>query len=119
MQYQSTRDSRHTASAAQAILQGIAPDGGLYMLPDPGALAFPMEKLGRMSAMEISETVLGLLLPDFTPAELHAIVAAAYTHKFETEDLVPLTPVGGRYILELFRGPPAPSRMWPSPCSPT
>lgn len=105
MQYQSTRDSRHTASAAQAILQGIAPDGGLYMLPDPGALAFPMEKLGRMSAMEISETVLGLLLPDFTPAELHAIVAAAYTHKFETEDLVPLTPVGGRYILELFRGP--------------
>ena len=32
MQYQSTRESRHTASAAQAILQGIAPDGGLYML---------------------------------------------------------------------------------------
>ena len=105
MQYQSTRDSRHTASAAQAILQGIAPDGGLYMLSDPGALSFPMAELVHMSAMEISERVLGLLLPGFTREELHAIVTAAYTHKFETEDLVPLVPVGDRYILELFRGP--------------
>ena len=105
MQYQSTRDSRHTASAAQAILQGIAPDGGLYMLSDPGALSFPMAELVHMSAMEISERVLGLLLPGFTREELHANVTAAYTHKFETEDLVPLVPVGDRYILELFRGP--------------
>ena len=119
MQYQSTRDSRHTASAAQAILQGIAPDGGLYMLSDPGALSFPMAELVHMSAMEISERVLGLLLPGFTREELHAIVTAAYTHKFETEDLVPLVPVGIAISWNCSGGLPAPLRMWPSPCSPT
>ena len=33
MQYQSTRDKNLKASSAQAILNGLAPDGGLYTMP--------------------------------------------------------------------------------------
>lgn len=105
MHYQSTRSPAYAATACEAILRGIAPDGGLYMLPNPGSLRFPMERLPRMTALEISATVLGLLLPDFSPEEIEAIVAASYRGKFETEDLVPLVKVGDRFILELFRGP--------------
>ena len=105
MLYQSTRSEKYTATACQAILQGIGPDGGLYMLPDPGARKFPMEKLAQMSAREISAEVLALLLPDFSRQEVSEIVEASYKNKFETEDLVPLVKVGDRFILELFRGP--------------
>ena len=105
MRYQSTRNHSHTATASKAILRGIAPDGGLYMLPDPGSRPFPMGKLPGMTALDISSAVLSLLLPDFTEAEIHTIVEASYRGKFETEDLTPLVKVGGRFVLELYRGP--------------
>jgi hypothetical protein len=34
MLYQSTRNKNLTATGPQAILRGIAPDGGLYMIPE-------------------------------------------------------------------------------------
>lgn len=105
MRYQSTRSNRHTASASEAILRGIAPDGGLYMLSEPGKCAFPMEKLRNMRALDISATVLSLLFADFTAEEIRSIVEASYRNKFETEELTPLVKVGNRFILELFRGP--------------
>lgn len=105
MRYQSTRNHSHTATTSEAILRGIAPDGGLYMLPDPGSRPFPMDKLPGMTALDISAAVLSLLLPDFTAAEIRAIVEASYRGKFETEDLTPLVKVGGRFVLELYRGP--------------
>lgn len=105
MLYQSTRNHLHTATASQAILHGIAPDGGLYMLKDIDARPFPMDRLKDMSALDISSTVLSLLLPDFSKEEIRTIVEAAYCDKFETEDLTPLVKVGDRFVLELFRGP--------------
>ncbi|MDR0841734.1 MAG: threonine synthase [Christensenellaceae bacterium] len=105
MHYQSTRNPSLTATASQAVLRGIAPDGGLYMLPGFSEAQFPMERLAALSACEISATVLALLLPDFTQAEMTGLVQAAYRSKFETEDLTPLVQVGDRYVLELFRGP--------------
>lgn len=35
MNYQSTRNAALTASSAEAILNGLAPDGGLYAMPWP------------------------------------------------------------------------------------
>lgn len=105
MNYQSTRNHMHTATASEAILKGIAPDGGLYMLPDPGALSFPMDRLENMTSLDISMEALSLLLPDFSASEIRAIVEDSYRGKFETGDLTPLVKVGDRFILELFRGP--------------
>ncbi len=105
MRYQSTRNHSHTATASEGILRGIAPDGGLYMLPDPGSRPFPMDNLPGMTALDISAAVLSLLLPDFSEAEIRAIVEESYRGKFETEDLTPLVKVGDRFVLELYRGP--------------
>ncbi|NCB31790.1 MAG: threonine synthase, partial [Clostridia bacterium] len=105
MHYQSTRNRMLTATASEAVLKGIAPDGGLYMLSDPGQYRFPMERLTSMTALDISSTVLSLLLPDFSGEEIRSIVEDSYRDKFETAELTPLVKVGNRFILELFRGP--------------
>jgi len=102
MLYQSTRSKELTADSCKAVLEGIAPDGGLY-IADPSKIDFDWKKALKGSAREISEAVLSALLPDFP--DMHGIVERAYNNKFETEDLTPTVQVGDKYVLELFRGP--------------
>ena len=103
MLYHSTRDNNLTADSAEAVLEGLAPDGGLYM---PAALpAFDWQKCIKGSAMEMSANILSALLPDIP--NIPDLVKAAYTNKFETEDLTPTVAAGDFTVLELFRGPTA------------
>ena len=100
--YQSTRGGAR-ATAWEAILEGIAPDGGLYT-PE----AFPrlnIEEMLELSAMDISTRVLTALLDGFSKEEMARIVREGYAGKFETDELTPLVKVGDAYVLELFRGP--------------
>ena len=105
MNYQSTRNAALTASSAEAILNGLAPDGGLYAMPALAGLDFDWKRCLTLSTQGMATEILCALLPDFTHAEMEQLVRAAYTGKFETEDLTPTVPVGEDTVLELFRGP--------------
>ena len=101
MLYHSTRDSGGCVNSAQAVLQGLAPDGGLYMpeyIPD-----FDWKSCLQGSAMDMSTAILSALLPDIP--DMENLVKNAYVGKFETEDLTPTVSVGDFSVLELFRGP--------------
>ena len=101
MLYHSTRNLTLTADSAQAVLEGLAPDGGLYM---PAALPpFDWQKCLRGSAREMSAMILSALLPDIPGMD--TLVKNAYTGKFESEELTPTVAVGNFHVLELFRGP--------------
>lgn len=104
MQYQSTRSPQETAGSAEAILRGIAPDGGLY-IAHPDGLCPNWQDLLRMDFYGMAETLLGRLLPDFGPVAMHKMVHAAYEGKFNAADVVPLREMGNAHILELFHGP--------------
>lgn len=103
MKYHSTRSACLTASPMQAVLQGLAPDGGLYV---PQEIA-PFDWRGtlKLPPQEMATAIMSALLPDFP--DMAALVHRAYDGKFETDDLTPLVAVGERYVLELFRGPTA------------
>lgn len=105
MKYFSTRSEKNTANGPQAILKGIAPDGGLYTPLDFSAMQIDVESMLGMSAVEISAEVIGRILPDFSPEEMRSLIAAAYENRFETDELTPVEKVGSAYVLELFRGP--------------
>ena len=101
MKYQSTRNRALTASPAEAVLAGIAPDGGLFM---PEAIpSMDWQALLKEDTLTMSARILSALLPDYP--DMDALVYRGYAGKFETEELTPVVPVGGRYVLELFRGP--------------
>ena len=101
MEYQSTRDKTLRASSTAAVLRGLAPDGGLYVARPP--MDFDWRSVLELDMLGMAEKILSALLPDFS--DMGALVRRAYAGKFETEELTPLVPVGGRYVLELFRGP--------------
>ena len=105
MLYQSTRNNELTATGPQAILRGIAPDGGLYMIPDFSEVSLDWKALLELDTIPMAAKILQAILPDFSPAEMEELSKKAYCGKFETEDLTPLAKVGNRYVLELFRGP--------------
>ena len=105
MKLTSTRSSEHIASATQAVLKGIAPDGGLYTPVGFEGMQMDVGALLSLSAVDISARVVGRILDDFTPEEMDALIARAYDGKFETADLTPVEKVGDDFVLELFRGP--------------
>ena len=101
MRYHSTRNENVFVDSAQAVLEGLAPDGGLYM---PERLpAFDWRECLKGSSIQMSTQILSALLPDIP--DMPELVKRAYTGKFETEDLTPTVPVGSFSVLELFRGP--------------
>ena len=101
MLYHSTRSDCAKVDSAQAVLEGLAPDGGLYM---PEAIpVFDWKACLKGSSMDMSTAILSALLPDIP--NMPQLVKNAYTGKFETEDLTPSISVGNFQVLELFRGP--------------
>lgn len=102
--YHSTRDRSLTASASQAIISGIAPDGGLFVPSFIPKLTIPLENLAESSYDEIAYAVLSTYLTDFTETELLACIQV-YQEKFLPESVTPLVKVKSSYYLELFHGP--------------
>ena len=105
MQYQSTRNKNLKAGSAQAILDGLAPDGGLYTMPSFDEARFDYREILNLDTFSMSARILAKLLPDFSEQEMASLVRAGYGGKFESDHLMPSVPVGEDFILELFRGP--------------
>ncbi len=104
MDYQSTRGAIF-ADEAEAILRGIAADGGLFVEASFGARPFDWRRCLALPALEMQSMILSYLLPGIP--DMDALVRRAYSGRFETEELTPLAEVGGQYFLELYRGPTA------------
>ena len=101
MLYHSTRSKQNIADSAQAVLNGLAPDGGLYVpqkLPQIDVAACLREDTMAMAAR-----IIGAMLPDVP--DMAELVRRAYTGKFETAELTPTVDTGKFTVLELFRGP--------------
>ena len=103
--YHSTRNAEKTLTASQAILQGIAPDGGLYVPDHIPALDIALDRLADMTYQELAYEVMKNFFDDFTEEELKHCVNAAYDDKFDDSTIVPLVKAGGHHYLELFHGP--------------
>lgn len=107
MNYNSTRSNNFTCTSAQAIKQGLAPDGGLFV-PEcfPG---FSIDEICGFSALTYQERavkILGRFLTDYTPGEIEDCVNKAYNKEsFATESITPVYKLNsGTYFLELWHG---------------
>ena len=106
MQFISTRGGEKV-SGAQAIVQGLAKNGGLYVPESfPKITAEEMDQMAEMNYPERAAFVLGKYLADDLGADfLKEICEKAYS-SFEGDDPVPLVKIDGQlFVLELFHGP--------------
>ncbi|MGI6239523.1 MAG: threonine synthase [Christensenellales bacterium] len=103
--YHSSRGESIRATADEAILRGIAPDGGLYV---PERLeTLDLHALLGLEAYDLFARVLSSVLRDCAFEDMRVIVEAGYRGRFETGDVTPLVKAGDVHMLELFRGPTA------------
>lgn len=103
IQYKSTR-SDDTVTASQAILKGLANDGGLFVPTSIPKLQVSLSELSKMSYKETAYAVMKEFLTDFTEEELKNCIDKAYDSKFDTEEIAPLVKAEDAYYLELFHG---------------
>ena len=103
MQFQSTRDPNIIVSSSEAILRGLAPDGGLFV-----PTAFPkaeLEDWKSLSYPELAQKVLAGFLTDYDPAFLGEAAAATYGDTFAGKAGYVQKVHDGLYSLELWHGP--------------
>lgn len=105
MYFISTR-GKERVTGAQAIVQGIASDGGLFVPESfPAVSAAEMEGMLGMDYPERAALVLGKYLDEYDSGELLEALRAAYA-RFDDGDPAPLVRIeNGTYLLELFHGP--------------
>lgn len=102
--YSSTRGNGKKVTASQAILQGLAEDGGLFVPNQIPAFENTLEEFAQMSYQETAYAVMKLLLTDFTEEELKHCINSAYDSKFDTDTIAPMVEAEDAYYLELFHG---------------
>ncbi len=106
MRYQSTRGDAPILTFSEALLAGLASDGGLYVPMDRPQLE---TDLGHYADRPYSEVAAEVIAPFAAPSidldTLNELTSRAYS-TFRHEDVVPLRELGnGEYLLELFWGP--------------
>lgn len=108
MYYKSTRGGLNNIRSAEAIKQGLAPDGGLFV-PETAVKLTQNEiySLTGMSYRERAVFILERYLDDYTHEELLDCVNGAYgNNKFETDAVVPVKKLNSNaYVMELWHGP--------------
>ena len=105
MEYTSTRNDQLSVQAAEAILRGIAPDGGLFVPKQFPSL--PVEEGLDLSYPETAQKVISLFLTDYAPEFLRKAAEQTYGGERFAQKAGYVSPVGdsGMYSLELWHGP--------------
>lgn len=103
--YHSTRGADESVTSKQAILTGIAPDGGLFVSDALGSEKIDLARVCGQGFLDTATLVLGTLLGDYTADELRACVEGAYGQTFDSPAVCPVTPLGADWLLELYHGP--------------
>ena len=103
--YQSTRGNKKRILSAEAIIKGIADDGGLFVPEAIPQINKDLNKLKSIDYKELAFLIMKEFLTDYPQDELKDCINKAYDNKFDTEIIAPLSKKAGAYFLELYHGP--------------
>lgn len=101
--YKSTRGGQTPIDFYNAILQGIANDGGL-LVPDFAFEKKDLHALLKLDYVDLATEVISAFTPDGTKEEIRALAKEAYATGLFDEGVVPLKKAGSLYVAELFHG---------------
>ena len=104
MRYTSTRGGVEPVSFSEAVMMGLATDGGLLVpvaIPD---FRDQLAGLATLSYCELAHRVMGVFIDDIPSGQLRAIIDRSY-ETFDDPRVTPLVDVGDFSVLELFHGP--------------
>jgi threonine synthase len=103
--YQSTRGDKKRVLSTEAIIKGIADDGGLFVPETIPRVDKGIYKLKSIDYKELAFLIMKKFFTDYRQDELKDCINKAYDNKFDTEIIAPLSKKMGAYFLELYHGP--------------
>lgn len=104
MKYISTRNKDKVVSSSEAIIQGLAADGGLYT-PQSLDQKVDLSSALKMNYLELAQHILSLFLSDFSHEQIQQCVQNAYQNSFENNEVAPLCKYHDGWLMELWHGP--------------
>lgn len=104
LKFKSTRSNQEQLSFAQAVVKGIASDGGLFVPTTIPKINLMNNAFTTLSYQELAMKVLSVFATDFTEEQLQSCVFSAYDSKFRNKNIVPLTTCDQASFIELFHG---------------
>lgn len=102
--FTSTRSNQAPIPFSEAVVKGIAPDGGLYVPTFIPSFSVEDSELMHLSYQALAKKILGLYLTDFSDEEIAAAVDAAYDTKFSDSRIAPVTSIDRTHFIELYHG---------------
>ena len=105
MRYLSTRGQVRGIPFKQAVMMGLAEDGGL-LLPEfiPQLTPGDLDAFAKLAYPELAFQIMARFIDDIPPVELKSLVDRSYA-TFTHPEVTPVVSTGGVHILELFHGP--------------
>jgi threonine synthase len=103
--YKSTRGAGSRLTSSEAIIKGIAADGGLYVPEYMPRIDRPLSSICKMDYRRLALYIISKFFNDFSSRELEDCISKAYDKKFDTPVIAPLVEKGDVFFLELFHGP--------------
>ncbi len=104
-EFVSTRNVKDIVSSKQAIIEGLAKDGGLYTPLDLSDIKVNIKECIDMDYQQLATHIISLIFNDFTKEEIKECVFNAYGNTFSDSEVTPLSKIGKNYLLELYHGP--------------
>nr|WP_248484747.1 threonine synthase [Tepidibacter aestuarii] len=105
MLYKSTRGDISKVTSSNAILKGLANDGGLYVPTEFPYIDISFKNMINMTYNEIAFYIINKFFSDFDELTLKNCIDNAYNDKFSNNLIAPLKKVDNSYFLELYHGP--------------
>ena len=105
MKFVSTRGQADAVSFSEAVAQGLAPDGGLYLPSEFPDITPFLREWENMSYSELCFSFFRLFATDINENTLHKIVEDSYS-RFSHNEIAPMVSLDENLkVLELFHGP--------------
>lgn len=104
MRYISTRGQTDKVSFKDAVMMGLAEDGGLLLPENVPSVKDRLDQLSTLSYKDLAYEIISLFTDDISEKDLKTLIEKSYA-SFETEEVAPVVKKGGVYIQELFHGP--------------
>ena len=104
MKYRSTRGGVEGLSFSDAVMMGLATDGGLIVPESIPDLRPSLSQFSSLSYPDLAFQIMQPFADDIDARAFEALVARSYA-QFQHAEIAPLVPVGNVHVLELFHGP--------------
>lgn len=104
MKYISTRGGTAPINFSDAVMTGLARDGGLMLPEEFPCIKDKLSAWADLPYTELAYEIMKLYADDLTEQELRSVIEKSYA-TFRHPEITPTKKVGPVYVLELFHGP--------------